>query len=108
MSDIQDQEAEIAFAKKQVEKKNAILRLSADAQFNEIIEEYVKDEALRCLERSMDRNASDRDREDSLNQARATIYFKQYLSGVFQKGIKAEYDLPEMQQTLNELMFEDN
>lgn len=103
-------EREIAENRAQIELKRKLDRLFDNRDFQDIIlEKYFRDEPARLVKQ----------RADPAIQEKATLlaavdnaisaigFFFQFLNGIDQKGRTAEYNLRQNQETLQEMLSED-
>jgi hypothetical protein len=101
-------EAQIEALKERVVERDAVLRLSKNADFIRIFhDDYFLKEAARLVHLSADPVLDDKQRADALAMAQATGHVKRYLSVICQMGDAAESQIPQMHELLDELRAED-
>jgi hypothetical protein len=105
---IEHVELSIQEAKDSIEKKQALIRLQNNPDFQSLIlEGYFQKEAARCVAALADPSLQDATQQKLLtNMITAVGYFRQYLSAVYQFGSIGERTLESHQQTHAELLAE--
>lgn len=107
MSDIQALEHQIENVKAVVAQRDLMVKLSANREFRKlIIEGFCRDEAARFVHLSTEPGLSEQDRADSLASAQAAGHLKRWINALITMGNRAEQDLFEMNETLEEMRHE--
>ena len=107
-TDLQRIELSIEEAKKHIEKMNKLIRLSQNADFNELInKEYFETEASRLVLIKADPSMSDESAQKEIEHRMIGVgQFRQYLQFIMQMGRNAERALKADEETRAELLQE--
>lgn len=86
-----------------IERRNAAIRLSSNADFKRLfLDEYFTKEAARMVQLGGDPALSKEQREDALQMAMATGHTKRFLSVIVQQGAKAESEMDDLDEMIRE------
>lgn len=109
MSDIQALEQQIAHMREIVAQRDLMVRLSENHDFRKlIIDGFCRDECARFTHLSSDPNLSEQDRADALGSAQAAGHLKRWMNALISMGNRAEQDIIEYENELEELRAEGN
>jgi hypothetical protein len=106
-TNVHEVEMSIAEAKKLVDRRDAVKRLSKNRDFRKIIDDgYFKDEAARLTSITADPNLKEQ-REDIFVALQGISTFKQYLQTIITMGNMAEAEIMDNEEILDELRGEE-
>lgn len=106
MSQIEQLEMSIEQAKALVERRDLVLKLSRNREFNKIITDgYFKDEAARLVSISGEINHKPH-RDEIFDSIKAISHFRQFLSDIVRLGNLAEQEIESSEEYLADLRGE--
>lgn len=109
MTEIEEVELQIDENKKQIALSDAAQRLINNPDYRLLIEEhYCRDECARYVHGSINAGLSEAIRENMLEMARATGFFRMFMVGQIQLGNRADQDIVRNQKLLEELRQEED
>ena len=104
---VQQLESQREGMKQAVEMRQAVQRLSQNADFRKVISEnFMEKECARYVHASADPALSERNQKDALSVAQAAGHLKRYLSVLIQMGNAAENELDSVDTALDEARAE--
>ena len=107
MSQIQELEAQKTDLQKQVDLRDAILRLSGNHDFRKVINEgFLRDDCARNARIAGDPTLDAKQQNDALQMALAAGHLQRYLSANVQMGNMAENNIIHVNGELEELRAE--
>lgn len=107
MSQIQELEAQKVDMQKQVDLRDAILKLSGNHEFRKVINEgFLRDDCARNARIAGDPTLDAKQQQDALNMALAAGHLQRYLSANVQMGNMAADNIIQIDEALEELRAE--
>lgn len=89
-------------------QRDMALRLKKNRDFNKLVlEEYMVQETARYVGLSADPNLTPEQRADALSMAQASGHFKRWLNVICQMGDKAEHDMEEIDENIEQARIEE-
>ena len=107
MSQIQELEAQKVELAKQVELRDAILKLSGNHEFRKVVHEgFLRDDCARNARIAGDPSLDEKQQKDAMQMSLAAGHFQRYLSANVQMGNQAENTIFQIDEALAELRAE--
>ena len=104
---VQQLETQRETMKQAVEMRQAVQRLTQNADFRKVItEQFMEKECARYVHASADPALNERNQKDALSIAQAAGHLKRYLSVLIQMGNAAENELDSIDTALDEARAE--
>lgn len=104
---VQQLESQREGMKQAIEMRQAVQRLTQNADFRKVINEhFMEKECARYVHASADPALSERNQKDALSVAQAAGHLKRYLSVLIQMGNAAENELDSVDTALDEARAE--
>lgn len=106
--ELEQVEVTITAAKKAIEERDAMLRLTTNNDFKTVIEElYLKEEALRLVDLKCSHTLTPEQKTNVDNMLFGIGSLKGFISNVFALGSQMEQALAENQEAREEILAED-
>ena len=106
MSEVTELNKQLESSRELVELKNAVLRLSDNKDFRElVILGFCRDEAAANVKLSGNMHMEKDNRDNALAIAQAAGHFERYMSQMMVEGMNAERIIPQIEKQLQELLI---
>lgn len=107
-SRLEEMRADIAQYEVLVAKKNAVLRLKENPDYQAVLENgFFRHEALGYLAASTDPSLKEEERADALAIAQSGSHVRRYLNVTVQMGLNAEKSIRAIQEEMTQVMHGD-
>lgn len=108
MSEAAALEYQLEQAKRMVERRNKVQKLTKNREFKDVIlDYYMVEECARYVHTSADPALKPENRADALGMAQAAGHLKRFLNVVEQMGNHAESQIPALEQAIDEVRSEE-